>query len=63
MYFIEHRKGRSPLKRETCAAVNIEAVLATAQRKAREIGADNIVISCRNGRVAGVFSTHSASID
>jgi len=63
MFFIEHRKGRFPLKRETSAAVNIEAVLAAAQRHARDIGADNIVILSRNGRVAGVFSTHSASID
>lgn len=63
MYFIEHRKGRSPLNRETCAAVTMEAVLATAQRKARDLGADNIVILSRNGRVAGVFSTHSSSID
>ncbi|MGA0599707.1 hypothetical protein ACO2Q3_03280 [Caulobacter sp. KR2-114] len=63
MYFIEHRKGRFPLKRETSAAPGIDAVLAAAMLRARDIGADNIVILGRNGRVAGVFSTHSANID
>jgi hypothetical protein len=63
MFFIEHRKGRSPVKRETSAATNIEAVLAHAKLRAIDIGADNIVILSRSGRVAGVFSTHSANID
>jgi hypothetical protein len=60
MYFIEHRKGRSPLKRETSGCINIEAVLASAKLRAKDIGSDTIVILSRAGRVAGVFSTYSA---
>ncbi|HEX7761255.1 MAG TPA: hypothetical protein VF459_17240 [Caulobacteraceae bacterium] len=63
MFFIEHRKGRSPLKRETTAASSVAAALVTAKQHAHEIGADTIVILSRAGRVAGVFSTYSSNID
>ena len=63
MYFIEHRKGKSPLKRETSAAPNVDAVLASAKLRAKDIGADTIVILSRAGHVAGVFSTYSSDID
>jgi hypothetical protein len=63
MFFIEHRKGRSPVKRETNASHNIEQVLAAAKRSAANLGADNFVILNRAGRVTGVFSTYSSDID
>lgn len=63
MFFVEHRKGRSPIRRETSAAPTIDLVLVAAKLRAIAIGADNIMILNRAGRVAGVFSTYSADID
>jgi hypothetical protein len=63
MFFIEHRKGRSPVKRETTAAPTMEALVALAKQRAIDIGADNFVILNRAGRITGVFSTHSSNID
>lgn len=63
MFFIEHRKGRVPVRRETSGAANVEAVLAYARARAADLGADNIVIRGRAGRVTGVFSTFSNDID
>ncbi len=63
MYFVEHRKGLNPVKRETSAASSVEAVLAHAKLSARDVGADTIVIRGRTGRVAGVFATHAKDID
>jgi hypothetical protein len=63
MFFVEHRKGRSTVKCETSASPSVLAALASAKPRASAIGADKIVIKSRNGRVAGVFSTHSSDID
>ena len=63
MYFIEHRKGRSPIRRETSGALSVAVALAAAKLRAITLGADNIVILNRAGRVTGVFSTYSADID
>lgn len=63
MFFIEHRKGRTSMRRETSGAPTFEAVLAYARARAADLGADNIVIRGRAGRVAGVFSTYSNDID
>ena len=51
------------MRRETSGAPTFEAVLAYARARAADLGADNIVIRGRAGRVAGVFSTYSNDID
>jgi hypothetical protein len=63
MFFILHRKGQAPLRRETSASPSIAAILAGAKLRARDIGADNIVIMNRAGRVTGVFNTHNSDMD
>jgi hypothetical protein len=63
MFFIVHRKGQSPVRRETSASASIETVLAGAKLRAKDFGADNIVIMNGRGRIAGVFSTYSSDID
>lgn len=63
MFFVVHRKGQAPLRRETSASSSVEAVLAGAKLRARDMGADNIVIMNRAGRVTGVFNTYNADMD
>ena len=56
-------KGHLPVLQEPSHARDVGAVLADAKVRAQGLGADNIVITNREGRVLGVFSTHSSDID
>jgi hypothetical protein len=55
MFAIEHRKGSRVVERSTTGADNIDAAIASAQRRAKALAADNIRVFNAVGKAVGVF--------
>jgi hypothetical protein len=62
MFTIEHRKGSQLLERSTTHADNLDAAIASAQERAKTLGADNIRVSSAAGKEIGVFPVRSESL-
>ena len=62
MFAIEHLKGSRIVERSTSQAESLDTAIASAQERAKAVGADNIRVSNAAGKEIGVFPVRRESL-